>query len=278
MVYLLLAILSSALISIVMRMSTGKVKNQISMLAVNYVMCAFLGACFTGFDKLLPRVPELPATLGWGVLNGILYLGGFVMLQLNIRKNGVVLSTIFGKLGLLVPMVLSIFLFGEMPAPAQWIGFGLAVAAMVLINFEKNNTAVQLKIGLPILLLVGGSCDAMSKVYEYYGASSMSSQFVFYTFVVALLLCLALMLYQKERPGKQEVFYGLLIGIPNYFSARFLLKSVENLPAVIVYPTFSVATILVVTLIGVLFFREKLGKKQWLGAGVILAALVLLNI
>jgi multidrug transporter EmrE-like cation transporter len=50
------------------------------------------------------------------------------------------------------------------------------------------------------------------------------------------------------------------------------------LPAVIVYPTFSVATILVVTLAGVGLFRERLRKLQWVALAVILAALILLNL
>lgn len=278
MIYLILAVLSSALINIIMRLSNGKVKSKISMLVMNYVMCTFLSAAFTGFGNLLPNVPELGATIGWGVLDGVLYLAGFVLLNMNIHKNGVVLTTIFSKLGLLVPMVLSIFLFGEMPSAGQGIGFVLAIVAMLLINFEKNREAVQFKAGLIIVLLAGGACDAMSKVYAYYGEPALGDQFVFYTFVVAFVLCVALMLYKKERPGLKEVLFGLTIGIPNFFSARFLLKAVENLPAVIVYPTFSVAGILVVTMAGVLFFKEKLSRRQWIGAAIILAALVLLNI
>ena len=38
------------------------------------------------------------------------------------------------------------------------------------------------------------------------------------------------------------------------------------------------ATILAVTVAGVACFRERLGRRQWLALGVILAALVLLNI
>ena len=92
------------------------------------------------------------------------------------------------------------------------------------------------------------------------------------------VLCLALMLYKKQRPGRYELLFGVLIGVPNFFSARFLLRALGSLPAVIVYPTFSVATILVVTLAGVVFFGEKLTRRQWLALGAILAALVLLNI
>ena len=39
---LILAIASSALVSITMRFSGSKIKNNLSMLAVNYIMCTFL--------------------------------------------------------------------------------------------------------------------------------------------------------------------------------------------------------------------------------------------
>ena len=70
----------------------------------------------------------------------------------------------------------------------------------------------------------------------------------------------------------------MIVGIPNFFSARFLLKAVSALPAVVVYPTFSVGTMLLVTVAGVLVFREQLRKNQWIALAVILAALILLNI
>ena len=95
---------------------------------------------------------------------------------------------------------------------------------------------------------------------------------------MALVLCVVLMGLKKQRPGKWEVLFGILVGIPNYFSAKFLLGALETLPAVIVYPVYSVGSILVVTLAGVLLFRERLEKRQWIGLAAILAALVLLNL
>ena len=50
------------------------------------------------------------------------------------------------------------------------------------------------------------------------------------------------------------------------------------MPAVIVYPSYSVGAILLVTLTGVAAFKERLRKLQWLAIGFIAAALVLLNI
>ena len=83
-------------------------------------------------------------------------------------------------------------------------------------------------------------------------------------------------LHQRLCPA--DVLFGLLIGIPNYFSARFLLLSLSSVPAVAAYPTYSVGTIVLITLVGVLLFRERISRRQALALLMILAALALLNL
>ena len=86
------------------------------------------------------------------------------------------------------------------------------------------------------------------------------------------------MLAKHERIGRQELLDGILVGIPNYFSTRFLLLALGSLPAVIVYPAVSVGTIVLVSLAGFLLFGESLSRIKLLAMGIILLALVLLNI
>ena len=277
MLYLILAIACSAVITIFMRMSNRYVKGNISLLAVNYIMCFLLAVYFTGIDFAFPQQEGLRITVGMGVINGILYLGNFILLQFNITKNGVVLPAMFGRLGLLVPMILSLVVFHEKLEYLQIIGFILAVSCIILTNMEKEETSVEFKAGLIILLLVTGLTDSMAKIYEEMGPSELSAQFLLYTFGVALILCLCLMVYKKQKIGKMELLWGLLIGIPNFFSAKFMLRSLQDLPAVLAYPTYSVGTIVVISLAGVCFFKEKLGKRQKIAMGGILVALALLN-
>ncbi len=278
MIYLLLAIVSSAMVSVIMRLSSEKVSGNVGMLAVNYLMCLAVAWSYAGWDGFLPRGSGAPAAVLMGAVNGFFYLAGFLLLQTGVQKYGVVLSSVFMKLGLLVPIVVSVVAFGEKPALLQVLGFCLAVAAIVLINYREDGTEMRFRAGLLLLLLAGGSGDAMSKVFEEVGDPALSEQFLLYTFAAALVLCAALMLRRGQRPGKWEVLFGLLIGIPNYFSARFLLRSLERLPAVIAYPTFSVGTILVITVTGLGLFRERLRRRQWMAVAIILLALVLLNI
>ena len=275
---LILAILSSVLISLIMRFSSEKVKNNVSMLSMNYLTCMLLGAFFSGAGNLVPRDPQLPWVLITGLFNGALYLSGFIVFQTSVRKNGMVLSALFMKLGLLVPMVLSIFLFREIPGGAQIIGFILALGAIFLMNLQKDTARSGSALGLLSVLILGGSADAMSKVFEELGPAHLSQQFLLYTFLSAFALSLGVVAFKKQKFGRWEVFFGVLIGIPNFFSAKFLLAALTTLDAVIVYPTYSVASLLVITLAGIFLFREKLTLRQWIGLGIILPALALLNL
>lgn len=276
MLYLLLAILSSALVSIFMRLSTHRVRGRYSLLAVNYLVCSALGAVYARGNVFCFTAPGFGTMLVLGLVAGALYLLGFVLLQRNIRINGIVLSSLFMKLGLLVPIVISLVFFRELPSILQCIGFLLAVAAIVLMNLQKGIRGFTA--GLLILLLAGGGCDAMSKVYEQLGSAALSDQFLFFTFFFAFLFCAALVLRQKEAPGKRELLFGILIGLPNFFSAKFLLAALTQMSAVVVYPTFSAATLLTVTLAGLLLFKERLRKQQWIALGMILISLVALNL
>lgn len=280
MIYLILAVTSSMLVSVIMRVSEKYIHNNISMLASNYLMCTLLAAVCTGTWQFFPVTePGFSFSFGLGVISGVFYLGSFMLLQWNTKKNGIVLSSMFMKLGVMVPTLMSIFVFHETPRALQVAGMLVAILAILTINLEKGgkNKAVNGG-GLVFLLLAGGVTDAMSKIYEEMGVGSLKNHFLLYTFIAAFTLCVLAALQKKQRLTLCDLGFGLLIGIPNYCSALFLLFSLSEVPAMIAYPTYSVATIVLVTLVGRIVFKEKLSYRQRVSMLMILAALVLLNV
>lgn len=273
--FLVLTILSNCMISIMMRVSAGKTGKNLSVLSVNYLICAALGAVYGGFDPAAFSLPGFSATAWLGLISGVLYLASLLCFQRNTKKHGIVLSSVFMKLGLLLPFILSIFVFHEMPTAVQLAGFGIALLAIVLINWQKGGKRFGL--GLIGLLLVNGCADVMAKFFNVYGVGS-EAVYLLITFGTAFVLCTALAIFKKETFGPKELLYGALLGIPNFFSSKFFLGALQKLPAVVVYPTVNVAAMLIVTLAGVLVFRERLRKLQWFALAAIAAALVLLNI
>jgi len=279
MLSLCLGILSSALVSVIMRLSGGRIKNNLGMLTMNYIVCSVLAALFCDARQTFAfENPALLTSLGLGGINGLLYLAGFILMQINIPRNGVVLSSIFQKLGLLVPIVISVCFYRELPSLLQGTGFLLAVAAIVLMNYQKDAGNAGFKLGLLGMLLACGMAEAMSKIFKETGAAELEPQFLLFTFSSAMVFCFLCMIARKQRIGLSELLFGTMIAIPNFFSSKFLMGALGSLPAVIVFPVFSVGTILVLTLTGVLLFRERITKQQWIAIGIILVALVLLNI
>lgn len=278
MVFLLLAILSSTLISVGMRASERYISNNMSMLAVNYAACALVAALCAGGSLSPAAVAGPERVFPLALVSGALYLAGFVLFQWNVSKNGVVLSSTFMKLGVLVPIALSVLLFREMPTLWQLLGCAGAVAAILLVQLEGGSERASNRGGLLFLLLAGGLADAMSKVFEETCLPETKDSYLFYTFLFALLLCAGLILHQKQHLGRAEVLFGLLVGVPNYFSSRFLLLALNTVPAVVVFPTFSVGTIVAVSLAGRLLFRETLSRRRQAALGLILLSLVLLNL
>ena len=136
MIFLVLAVLSSVLVSLIMRISEKHIHNNISMLAANYLMCTVLAMFFTGTMEIFPQSEGLTFCLGLGAVSGAFYLGSFMLLQWNISQNGVVLSSMFMKLGVIVPTVMSMVFFSEVPQGTQVIGIIAALAAILLINLE----------------------------------------------------------------------------------------------------------------------------------------------
>ncbi|MBQ2669120.1 MAG: EamA family transporter, partial [Clostridia bacterium] len=103
-------------------------------------------------------------------------------------------------------------------------------------------------------------------------------RFMFFNFFFACLYSLVMLVREKKKLNRYDVLFGVLLGVPNYFCTRFLLKALTQIPAFIVYPSYSVATVILISLFGRLFFKEKLNRRQLIGVGIILVSLVLLNL
>lgn len=278
MIYLLLTILCGAALSIVMRLSEGRVQSRLSMLAANYVTCMVLAFCFMGPSRAFAPGEGFQRAMGMGLLNGFFYMSALVTMQYNIRKNGVVLPSVFSKMGgLLMPLIAAILVFGEVPHIFQVVGFVLSVISIRMMNARTDGGKASAMPALLLLLFMDGMAAVMSKVYREVGTAALSNHFLFFTFGSAFVLCVLVILFKRERPGLMEVLFGMCIGIPNFLASHFNLKALETLPAIIVYPSRSVGSLMIITLVGLFVFREKLTRRQVVAMGFIFAALVLLN-
>jgi len=181
------------------------------------------------------------------------------------------------KLGIIIPTLLSVLAFGEQPRLVQVIGIALAIAAIIIMN-GGGKSAVKSTVGLLLLLVITGFSNSMSKIFEEIGHAAFSDHFLFYIFTTAFILCVGVCLLKGQKLAIADGVCGLCIGIPNYFSTRFMLRALASIPATVAYPSYSVASIVLVALAGVICFKEKIAKRRMIALGMILVALALLNL
>lgn len=279
MLFLLLALLSSSVLAIVLKYLNSSYAYGVYF--VNYVTCALL-AFATMQPKSLYNGDVAPLWLG--AIAGFFYLASLAANGYSIHKNGAILSSVFTRLGVLVPILLSVALFGERPTLVQVLGVVLAVAAAVVMNGlpNKAETSPAAKsiylLPLVLTLLLNGTSDSMSKIFTQLGRRQDDGLFVFYIFLFAGLFTLVLLIKERQTITRRDIFFGVLVGIPNFLSSRLLLAALTELPAFLVYPSYSVGVILVISLASFFLFRERLNRRQLGAVGMILAALVLLNL
>lgn len=291
MLSLIGAVFCSATFACLLRFAEPRIGNRFVLFAGNYTACSLIGLLFLILNRSFPT-ERVPFTVLFGMLSGAMYLGTLLLLQKTIADSGLVLASVFNKLGVLVPVLLALILFRELPNVFQIAGFVLSVVAILLMFLggkkqaqtgslrQKRNATVWVWL-LPVCLLVAaGLTDSMVNLFDKLGPASGKDAYLFLNFFFALLFSLVPVFarLRKQPVRVKEFLLGMLVGIPNYFASRLVMRALGALPSVVVYPVYCVGTLAVITVAGIFLFKERLTVKKWIGIGLIAVALVFLNL
>lgn len=297
MIFLIFAILCSTSLNVLFKYSEKGNSNRLAVTFFNFLgatvislilvsrqavvdpkwVAAFLSVSGQS-SGLIQIAPTMLAVL-IGLFNGFIYFGAFYVLQLSTARNGSAMTATFNKLGVMVPAVLSVVFFHEIPGLLQIVGVLVAMTAIMVIYFKKEeNSVITLKLALFGTFFLGGFADFTSKIYQVYGTERFQGLFIFFTFLFSLIVTGIFMLVKDRRIKRTDIIFGFVSGIPSQLISQFLLRALTTIPAFVVFPLYSVGVILVVNIINLLFFKEKLTFRQFIAIGFIVIAVVLLNI
>lgn len=249
----------------------------------NVILCNYIFGSIFAFI-LMGRIPEgifsdkailFPVILGF--LNAFLMVSCMLIQQTSISCNGAGISTTYNRLGVLIPTVLSIFLFAEYPSILNIVGIVLSVGA-ILYSYEKMGSVKKNYLLLVLILVTGGLIDFDSKLLGVFAGEGMTELYTFSTFLFSACIMAVIVWIKKSKLTKKDIGFGAVIGIPNILITFGVVSAAAVLPAYIVFPVYSGAVILLVNGIGACFLKEKLTRREIISTVMIAVALVLLNI
>lgn len=303
MFYLFLATLCSATIALIFKYATNSNANKYLITSSNYFIAfsislfmVFYKRIFTGlvieipfYDELILLLTKDAYTLTpygsiiWGIIvgsiSGIFFFSSFIYYQRSVEEYGVGISGTFSKLGVLIPMVFSIIIWKEIPSVMQWIGIGLSIISILIVNLSPGSLEkFDIKPTIILLFILGGMAEFSSKIYQQYGLNQYKDLFLFCIFFVAFLISIFYTLKENTKFNKKDILTGLAVGVPNLFSSYFLILSLDTVKTSVAFPLFSAGSILLINVGGFVIFKEKISNKNKLAIGLIIIALILINI
>jgi len=286
MIYLLLSILSSSVIFITFKVTERFKTNLIKLITVNYLVAAILGFSFNRHPFSILNI----LTSNWipyALLIGFSFILMFFLIGYSTRLSGVAVTTIAGKLSMVIPILFSILYFSEKTTVLKISGLVLATIAVFLTSYRPVDKAKNIKlIILPIAIFLGsGITDSIVKYAQtYHVPNSLSLLFPAVVFLTALLLGLAFILIKPTSVSKNisiaELIGGTILGIANFGSLYFFILALNNskLDSSIVFGLNNICIVLFSIFIGLVFFKEKFSRVNFAGVLMaVIAILVLMN-
>ena len=286
MIYLLLSILSSSVIFITFKITERFKTNLIKLITVNYLVAAILGFSFNRHPISILNV----LTSNWlpyALLIGFSFILMFFLIGYSTRLSGVAVTSIAGKLSMVIPILFSILYFAEKTTVLKISGLVLATIAVVLTSYRPIGKAKNFKlIVIPIAIFLGsGITDSFVKYAQtYHVGNNMSLLFSAVVFLAALLLGLLFILVKPKSISKNisiaELIGGSILGIANFGSLYFFILALNNskLDSSVVFGLNNICIVLFSIFIGLVFFKEKFSRVNFAGVFMaIVAILILMN-
>lgn len=255
----------------------------------NYITCVITGSVVNGSFPIQFHSIGQP-WFQWAMLMGILFITSFNLIGITAQKIGVSVASVANKLSLIIPVLLSVALYGEKVVGWEIVGIVLAMIAVVFTCFPQKNSnsenavghlSLGVKIVLPTLVFVGsGFLDALiNHVQQLHVTKETNNAFLISGFLSAATIGLAVLIFQyKTRKlsfHKNQIIAGICIGIPNYFSIWCLVQFLQDSPweTSASLPVNNMGIVLFSTLVAAILFKEKLSILNWIG--ILLSAIAI---
>ncbi len=279
MVYVIIFILTAILSTHGMRFAQGR---RCRMDWVGVWLYATSTACAAAWVVAndLP-VTSTDAVQGFiaGVALGLTYLF-FVG---TIRRFGVGIAHLTRQLGLAIPILASLFIWGELEllTPLRVLGLALVFAALPLMSrpaalpHERHRAGLWL---LPVMLFAfAGLANVLFKAYSELPGRGHTVSYLIFLCAGAGVMVLGRALGERKGFQRRDLLFGLLIGLDNALLNFSRVRAIETVAGTKAFPTMSLGVILLSLTLAAVIWKERFRGRVLVGMALAVLALILVN-
>jgi drug/metabolite transporter (DMT)-like permease len=276
MINLIISILCSVSVGVLFKHIKAKTSVNIFLITVNY-LCAIIAAyiCFR------PQINFNQAFSSYSVSLSVLLPLVFILLSLSIHHSGIIKTDIAQRISLVIPIACSYWIFHETISGFKWIGLITGFISLFFILNKGQKSAGNNSLYLLLVFFGYGVIDVLFKQVALQKSVPYTTA-LFYifcgSFVFAFIITIFSFLKKKLAIEKSMVFYGLLLGLLNFLNIYFYLRAHQSFAKhpTTVFATMNFGVILLGTLVGTFYFKEKLSGKNILGLVLAVIAIIVI--
>ena len=282
MIYIVLSVFCSVVVAVLLKLAKRYEISIIQAVTVNYFTALTL--CFLFFK---PEVNLLSSSAPWPIYIALAILlpSIFLVLAASVKNLGIVKTDIAQRLSLFIPILAAYFIFREGFNQYKLIGLGIGFLAILLTFIRKPDQENKSNNWIyPIVVFIGfGVIDVLFKQIALYKSLPYTTS-LFTVFAMAFIVSTAIVIYlvitKKTKLQLVNLACGLILGFFNFGNILFYMKAHKALsenPST-VFAAMNLGVIVVGSLVGIVVFKEKLSKLNYIGIILALVAVIFITL
>lgn len=256
-------------------------QREMQVYLVNYLVAGLLAVALSQSDLSILLTEEARASLIFGIMVGLLYISNLILMGRSMVDNGIGMTVSIMRISLVIPVLVSLFVYGESTTTQRIIGLLFAFIALGLLfkpgDKERDTRAI---LYLVAIFLITGMGDVSLKIFEATqtpGVDKWLFMAIIFT-TCGIISLFYVIISSKPIPTNKETKSGILIGIPNLLASIFILMALERIPASIVFPSTNLTIIVLGTIWGWWYWKDQLTTRNYVIIGLAMIAIVLLTL
>ena len=279
MVFVLLTIMCTVCLVLTFKFYEQYNIPVLPAIVVNYFMCFFLAIVHENTQLNIASIIAaswFPYTL----ILGVLFVSTFYLMAYVTQRNGVKVTAVAAKLSVVIPIIIAYIFYGDEITLIKILGIICALIAVVLISLSDKKDIKKNLIAPFFVFVMSGIVDATLNFIQrsFLDTMQYNNLFLMVLFFVAGSVGLLACLFQKISFNRNIIIAGTILGIPNYYSIYFFLKSFQNTDFDIatLMPIINIGIVLGASLFAFLWFKERFLTQHIFGLILSLLSIILL--
>ncbi len=233
-------------------------------------------------------------TFMFGVVIGFSNVLFQCLYSLALSCGPVSLTVMITSFSIFISTISSVIIFKESVGIFQVVGIIFLVSSLILTTLDKSGGNGKKANGkwLALTLIAMVFCGLGSTLQNIYGklfanteAGDSSTSMLVVTYGAAAIFAFIIVLFMKRPTAPHEKFrfkkvlpYALAAGLSLCIYQRLTMIGLANIDGLIYFPVTSGLQSLLMTIIGIVRFKDKLSRQQWIGVGCGFVSVCLMNI